>query len=151
MNKVDLDKEVKRLVHSNRYEKGLVCAVDILMQLNYLTKKDYEDWRFGRVNYLEKVCNINLSKLTLINKLIRKYATELGLKGSWTGYNKYGKGVKHRLRFSKSGDKNIEDRYATHYIDTKRINELKEKKCQHATRNIANGGESGTLELSAPH
>jgi hypothetical protein len=128
-----------------------VCAVDILIQLNYLTKKDYEDWRFGRIEYLEKVCNINLSKLTLINKLIRKYSTELGLKGSWTGYNKYGKGVKRRLRFSKSGDKNIEDRYATHYIDKERINELKEKKSQHATHNIANGGESSDLKHSSPH
>jgi hypothetical protein len=130
MNNDDLDKEVKRLVHSNRYEKGLVCAVDILIQLNYLTKKDYDDWRFGRVSYLEKVCNINLSKLTLVIKLIVKYATELGLKGSWTEYNKYGKGVKHRLRFSKSGDKIIEERYATHFIDAKRIVELKEKKSQ---------------------
>jgi hypothetical protein len=151
MNNVDLDKEIKRLVHSNRYEKGLVCAVDILMQLDYLTKRDYEDWRFGRIEYLEKCCNINLSKLTLINKLIRRYSAELGLKGSWTGYNKYGRGEKRRLRFSKSGDKNIEDSYATHYIDTKRINELKEKKSQHATRNIANGGESSDLKLSAPH
>ena len=41
MNNADLDKEVKRLVHSNRYEKGLVCAVDILIQLDYLTKKDW--------------------------------------------------------------------------------------------------------------
>ncbi|MFW5804202.1 MAG: hypothetical protein ACOCWG_03115 [bacterium] len=128
MNNKEIEKEVKRLVHQNRYEKGFVCAVDILMQLNYLTKKDYEDWRFGRVDYLEKVCNVNLSKLTLINKLIRKYSTELDLKDSWTGYNKHGKGIKHRLRFSKSGNKNIEDRYATHYIDNKRINELKEMK-----------------------
>lgn len=74
MNNFDLDKKVKSLVHSNHDEKGLVCAVDILMQLDYLTQKDYEDWRFGRVNYLENVCTINLSKLTLINKLIRKYA-----------------------------------------------------------------------------
>ena len=125
MNNTDLDKEVKRLVHQNRYEKGFVCAVDVLMQLDFLTKKDYEDWRFGRVDYLEKVCKINLSKLTLINKLIKKYSTELDLKNSWTGNNKYGKGVKHRLRFSKSGEKNIEDRYATHYIDNKRINEMK--------------------------
>lgn len=125
MNNTDLDKEVKRLVHQNRYEKGYVCAVDILMQLDYLVKKDYEDWRFGRVDYLEKVCNINLSKLTLINKLIRKYSTELDLKGSWTGYNQYGKGINCRLRFSKSGNKIIEDRYATHYIDKNRIVELK--------------------------
>lgn len=128
MNNVELEKEVKRLVHLNRYEKGLVCTVDILLQLDYLTKKDYENWRFGRVDYLEKVCNTNLSKLTLINKLIRKYSTELGLKSSWTGYNQFGKGVKRRLRFSKSGDKTIEDRYSTHYIDNERIIELKEIK-----------------------
>jgi hypothetical protein len=128
MNNADLEKEVKRLVHLNRYEKGLVCSVDILLQLDYLTKKDYENWRFGRVDYLEKVCNTNLSKLTLINKLIKKYSTELNLKSSWTGYNQFGKGVKRRLRFSKSGDKIIEDSYATHFIDTERIIELKKNK-----------------------
>lgn len=110
------------------YEKGFVCALDILLQLDYLTKKDYEDWRFGRVEYLEKVCSINLSKLTLINKLIRKYSTELDLIGSWIGYNQYGKGIKHRLIFSKSKDKTIEERYATHYIDKKRMIELKDMK-----------------------
>jgi len=119
LNNNDIDKEVKRLVHKNRHEKGFVCAVDVLMQLDYLTKKDYEDWRFGRVEYLEKVCNVNLSKLTLINKLIRKYFTELDLKSSWTAYNQFGKGEKRRLSFSKSRNKSIEDRYATHYIDKK--------------------------------
>jgi hypothetical protein len=93
-----------------------------------LAKKDYEDWRFGRVDYLEKVCNINLGKLTLINKLIRKYSSELDLKSSWTGYNQFGKGIKRQLRFSKSGDKTIEDSYATHYIDKNRMIELKENK-----------------------
>lgn len=125
MNNNDLDKEVKRLVHHNRYEKGYVCTVDVLMQLGYLTKKDYENWRFGRVDYLEKVCNTNLSKLTLINKLIRKYSSELNLKSSWTRYNIYGKGAKRQLRFSKSGNKTIEERYATHFIDNERIDRLK--------------------------
>jgi len=96
--------------------------------LGYLTKDDYEDWRFGRIDYLEKVCKVNLRKLTFINKLIRKYSAELALKSSWTAYNQFGKGTKRRLRFSKSGEKTIEDKYATHYIDTKRIIELKEKK-----------------------
>ncbi len=80
MNNSNIEKEIKRLVHQNRYEKGFVCAVYLLLQLDYLTKKDYEYWRFARVNYLEEVCNVNLSKLTLINKLIRKYSNELDLK-----------------------------------------------------------------------
>jgi hypothetical protein len=41
MNNADLEKEVKRLVHLNRYEKGYVCSVDILLQLDYLTKKGF--------------------------------------------------------------------------------------------------------------
>ena len=72
MNRKELEREVKKLVHSLRYEKGYVCAVDILMRLGYLSKNDYEDWRFGRVEYLERVCNVNLGKLTFINKTIRK-------------------------------------------------------------------------------
>jgi len=127
MNNADLDKEVKRFVHLNRYEKGYVCSVDILMQLNYLSKKDYSDWRFGRADYLEKACKTNLNKLSLINKLIRKHSTDLGLKESWSAYNKYGKEVKQRLRFSKSGKQAIEEAYSTHYIDKDRISELKSK------------------------
>jgi hypothetical protein len=58
---------------------------------------------------------------------------------SWTGYNQFGKGVKRRLRFSKSGDKAIEDRNATHYIDNKRLNELKVK---NPARNILDSERS---------
>jgi hypothetical protein len=38
MNSDDLDKEAKRLAHTNRHDKGNVCSVDILLQLDYLTK-----------------------------------------------------------------------------------------------------------------
>lgn len=128
MNNNEIEKEVKRLVHSLRYEKGYVCAVDVLMGLDYLTKKDYEDWRFGKINFLEKACNTNLSKLTYINKMMKKFANDLKLENSWTGYNQYGKGEKRRLRFSKSGENKIEEAYATHYVDKNRIIELKTKK-----------------------
>ncbi len=128
MNNKDLDKKVKRLIEHNIYEKGYVCALDILLQMDYLKQKDYEDWRFGRVPYLEKVCGVNLNKLKLINKSIRKHSSELKLKCSLTAYNQYGKGTKRRLKFSKSGDKKIEENYSTHFVDTNRMIELKEKK-----------------------
>lgn len=127
MNNINLEKEIKRLVHTLRYEKGYVCAVDILTGLDYLSKKDYEDWRFGRIDYLEKVCKVNLNKLTFINKTMRRHARDLKLVSSRTVYKQYGKGSKRRLRFSKSGNKNIEDVYATHLVDKNRINELKTK------------------------
>ena len=128
MNTIELEKKVKQIAHSLLYEKGFICSVDILLRLEYLSKEDYESWRFGKVEYLEKVCKTNLSKLSLINQTIRKTANELKLERSWTGYHKFGKGESKKIIFSKSRDNRIEDAYATHYVDKKRINEIKGKK-----------------------
>lgn len=128
MNNVDLEKEIQKIGRILIYEKGYICAVDMILRLKYLSKKDYEDWRFGRVRYLERVCKVNLSKLSTINKMIRKMAIDLQLDKSWTAYNQYGKGVKRKLTFSKSGNSSIEDAYATHYIDKNRISEIKLEK-----------------------
>lgn len=128
MNKAEIEKEVKRQVHSLRFEKGYVCSVDVLMGLGCLSKKDYEAWRFGKIDFLEKACNINLSKLSFINKMIKKFAFDLNLESSWTGYTQYGKEKKRRLKFSKSGEEKIENAYATHYIDKERLLELRKMK-----------------------
>lgn len=128
MNNKELKKKTTAILNSLIYEKGYICSVDVLLRLEYLTQKDYEDWRFGRVPYLEKVCKVNLKKLSLTNRIIRKFAEQRQLKNSWTGYNQWGTKNKRILVFSKSGDPNIEKLYATHFIDNKRINELKELK-----------------------
>lgn len=126
MNNKELEKKTTAIINSLICEKGYICSVDVLLRLEYLTQKDYEDWRFGRVQYLEKVCKVNLKKLSLTNRIIRKFAVQRQLKNSWTGYNQWGTKNKKILVFSKSGDPNIEKLYATHFIDNKRINELKE-------------------------
>ena len=118
---------MKKSVHSLRYEKGYGCSVDVLIRLGYLTEKSYEDWRYGKVQYLEKACNVNLDTLSFIITTIRRFAYELQLESSWTGYNQYAN-KKNRLIFSKSRQENIEKTYATHYVDKKRLSELKRKK-----------------------
>ncbi len=124
MNNKELEKKITAIINSLIYEKGYICSVDVLLRLDYLAQKDYQDWRLGRVPYLEKVCKVNLKKLSLTNKIIRNFAKQRQLKSSWTGYNQWGKN-KRILVFSKSGDLSIEKLYATHFIDTARINELK--------------------------
>ena len=119
MNRKDLNKRIKRHVHELLYEKKYVCSVDLLMKLDYLSKVDYEKWRFGKVGFLEKVCNVNLGKLTYINKTLKTIGKELNLKESWTAYMTYGKGPKKKLRFSKSNNDKIERIYATHYVSRK--------------------------------
>jgi len=63
-----------------------------------------------------------------LNRITRKFAEQRKLKNSWTGYNQWGTKNKRILVFSKSGDPNIEKLFATHFIDNKRIDELKELK-----------------------
>ncbi|MHB9038734.1 MAG: hypothetical protein ACYC64_18975, partial [Armatimonadota bacterium] len=86
--------------------------------------EDYENWRFGRVSYLEKVCKINLSKLSTIMHEMRVVARQMGLNESWTDYRKWGKGGSIRLRVSKSGREAIERGYATHFVSLERVKKL---------------------------
>jgi hypothetical protein len=128
MNNTDLEKNIKRIISELSDEKGYICSIDVLLGLNYLAKTDYEKWRNGQVEYLEKICQTNLGKLTTINKIIRQVAANMNLEPSLTVYNKYGKGPKQKLRFSKSGDFNIEKTYSTHFLNKYQIEKLKEKK-----------------------
>ena len=75
----------------------------------------------------------NLSKLSTVMHQMRVYAKKAGLKPSFCYYKRWGvkkKGGQGRkpvipLRFSKSGDPEIERWYATHFVDSKRVSQLK--------------------------
>lgn len=134
MNEKELIGKVHSAVYHQCEERGYAAPVDVLMDIGVLPKDKYEDWRFGRVPYLEQACNINLHKLSFILGQIRSYANKRGYKPSFTYYKQWGakkkKGVRQTvpLRFSKSGAPEIEGVYATHYVDEKQIARIKEKR-----------------------
>ena len=100
---------------------GYATAVQTLMDMQILSKEDYEKWRNGQIPYLEKVCKINLWKLTAILREMRNYAEKNNLKPSFTFYKQWGRKHKStiKLRFSKTGNEYMEKLYATHYVKTK--------------------------------
>lgn len=124
MNNIELKQKVYSAVYNTLKEKIYLSPVEMLIKMGVLSEKDYENWRFGHVPYLEKVCKTNLSKLSMMMKVLRAYARDNHLKPSRTVYNQWGiKGKKAPLRFSKSGDSGIEEAYATHFVvNTKRDN-----------------------------
>ena len=128
MNRTHLKNEILNISNQLIQDKGFICSIDILRELDYLNEAQIKDWRFGKIQYLEKICGKNLGTLSFINKTIKEISRDRKLKPSWTAYNKFGKGIKTRLIFSKTRNENIENAYATHYIDTKRIKELKREK-----------------------
>lgn len=149
MNTKELTGKVNAAMYRQCRDRGYAAPVDVLMEIGYLSQKDYENWRYGRVDYLERVCKANLSKLSTAMRQVRGYARNAGLKPSYCCYKQWA--VKKRngqgrkpvilLRFSKSGAPEIERNYATHYVDTKRISQLKAEKASPDTQ--AEGGSDG--------
>ena len=130
MKDSELEKQITKIMHELSDKKGVICSVDILIQLDYLSQMDYMNWRNGKVEYLERVCKVNLSKLGTINQIMKQNAVKMNLKPSLISYNKYGKGAKRKLRFSKSGNEIIEKAYATHWINEFQIRKLREQENQ---------------------
>lgn len=136
--------EIISKVHDSMYHQikatGMAVPMQVLIDLGVLSKQDCEKWRFGKVDYLERVCKVNLSKLSSIMKEIRQYAGKNNLKESWSFYRQWGvkdKRVKIKLRFSKHNTESVERLYATHYINSERISELKSVNngSEHSERN----------------
>lgn len=141
------DKELKQKTNTACYtlmkETGVISTVDVLMEIGVLSKSDYEMWRRGGYDFLEGVCKINLRKLSTVNREIRAFAKKNNLNSSWTFYKQWSNGKAKpkkngqgtpaklpKLRFSKSGDDNIERQYATHYISRQTLDGIKERRQQ---------------------
>jgi hypothetical protein len=98
-------------------EHGKVVApVDVLVEMDLLAPGHLEDWRRGRVPYLEQVINCNLTRLSRLLRILRFHAHDLNLVPSVTAYMRWGKGPKRRIRFTKSGNPKLEEAYARHFV-----------------------------------
>ena len=133
MNTQGLIKKVNAAMSCQCDKRGYAAPVDILMDIGALSRRDYEKWRHGQVDYLERVCTMNLSKLSSVLRQIRVYAEGAKLKPSYTCYKQWGRKKRNGqgktpvrvLRFSKSGNVNVERAYATHYLNPYRMEQLK--------------------------
>ena len=119
MNRRDLEKKLGPITSSLLREKGYICLIDVFIGLGYLAKEDVEAWRMKQIQYLEKSIKVGLGKISFINKTVRDNCRNGGLCESHTAYKSWGKGTKIDLQFSKSGSRNIEVLYKTHWLKSK--------------------------------
>ena len=102
---------MKRLVRGK-----VVAPVDVLIEMDLLTPKALEDWRNGRIPYLERSIRCNLTRLSRILRILRFHAHDLNLVPSVTKYTRRGKARRHGLRFTKTGEPRLEEAYARHFV-----------------------------------
>lgn len=115
-NQREIEGKVRRAAMAAIDHHEYVSAIDVLTGMSWLTPASVEDWRRGRVPFLEKVIGTNLNRISFAMKYFRKWAPSEGLTPSETVYRRWGKGPKHVLRFSKSGAPLLEKYYSTHYV-----------------------------------
>jgi hypothetical protein len=90
-----------------------VAPVEVFVELDLLRRTALDDWRAGRVRYLEQVIGCNLVKAGRILRILRLYAHSLDLSPRAATYRR-AKG-RERLRFSKSGERPLEEAYCCHF------------------------------------
>ncbi len=108
--------KIVRAVAAILQRSKVVAPVDVLVGMGLLAPERLEDWRRGRVLYLEQAIDCNLTRLSRLLRILRFHVHDLKLVPSVTAYIRWGKGPNQRLRFTKTGDPKLEDAYARHFV-----------------------------------
>jgi hypothetical protein len=108
--------KIVRAVESALSSENFVTPIKVFMSMELLEQEDVDKWRKGQVACLEKVIKCNLAKASRILRILRFHAHDLNLKPSVTVYQRKTRGGKIPLRFSKSGERNLEEAYSRHFV-----------------------------------
>ena len=114
-NLAGLEQRVVRAAEAALAERQFVSAIDVLDGIGWLVPSRVEEWRQGRVGYLEREAQANLAKLSAAMKIFRTWARARGLVPSETAYVARTRD-RRSLRFSRSGNPSIERAYRTHWV-----------------------------------
>jgi hypothetical protein len=115
MGSPGLGERVERSAHAALAEYGYAAPVDVLVGMGWLAPVRVREWRQGRVPNLERTVQANLSKVSEAMHLLRQWAKDNGLQPSETAYVARTRD-RRPLRFSVSGNANIEQAYRTHWV-----------------------------------
>jgi hypothetical protein len=108
--------KIVKAVDDELKSQNFVAPIRVFVAMGLLEAQDIDNWQKGRVPYLEKVIRCNLAKAGRILRILRFHAHDLNLKPSITVYRRKTGGGKIFLRFSKYGEKNIEEAYSRHFV-----------------------------------
>ena len=68
----DMLRELGRVTAALLHEKGSIAPVDVFLRFGSLTPADDERWRRGQILVLERVIQINLTRITCIMQALRR-------------------------------------------------------------------------------
>jgi hypothetical protein len=132
-NRRKLAERVTKAAEAAFAAQKYVSPVDVLVGIGWLDPGAVERWRQGQVDYLERVVQTNLPRISEAMKLFRSWARAKGLVPSETSYVAR-MPQRRTLRFSKSGNPTIEQLYRTHWISGELSERKRERLAEKASR-----------------
>ena len=124
-----LEERVYRAAETALAEHQFVTAIDVLVGVGWLPMSSVNMWRQGRVDCLEAELQVNPNKLLSALKIFRMWATNRGLQPMPTTYLSRSP-EPQELRFTWSGDAELEDAYRTHWVSPELSDSKKERLAQ---------------------
>ncbi len=113
-NRAELANRVAKAAHAALAARHYVSAIDVLVGIGWLDPSGVDRWRRGQVDYLERIVQSNLSRISEAMRLFRAWGAASGLTARETAY--IARAQRRELRFSKSGNPTIERLYRTHWV-----------------------------------
>jgi hypothetical protein len=110
-----LEQRVVRAAEAALADHQFVSAIDVLLGLGWLRQGRVDEWRQGRVPDLEGVVEAGPAKVSTAMRSFGGWARDRGLKPSEVDYVARSRG-RQALRFSETGDPEIERAYRTHWV-----------------------------------
>ena len=93
-----------------------VSAVDVLVNMGFVAATHAENWRKGRLDYLEQFIQASPNKVARALATFHRWAKERGLTPSESRYVVEGRAGTRELRFTATGEPEAERAYRTQYL-----------------------------------
>jgi hypothetical protein len=110
-----IDRRVAEAAKAALAERQNVSVIDVLVGLGWLHPSNVDRWRQGRIEYLELVVFVGPDKIAAALEALLDWARERELRPSEMAYPARARD-RRPLRFTASGDPEIERLYRTHWV-----------------------------------
>jgi len=132
-NRKALADRVTRAAEAALAARQYASPLDVFVGIGWLDPNSMRRWQQGQIDYLERVLQTNLPRISEAMELFRSWATAKGLVASETHYVARTP-QRQTLRFSKSGDATMERLYRTHWVSRELSERKRERLMEKASR-----------------
>ncbi|HXN48892.1 MAG TPA: hypothetical protein VN893_19735, partial [Bryobacteraceae bacterium] len=143
VNEQALKERVIRAAEAALADHQYVSATDVLVGMGLLAPSNLEEWRKGRVDFLELVVQGNPTKVSSAMAIFHRWAQIRELRPSQIRYVRETRAGIVDLQFSVSGDPDIEKSYRTHYVSPA----LSERKQQQIGEKLSRAPEPVVFQI----